>query len=93
MTMKFLKATQDANGIGYQIWLDTSKTDADGNPDPNYVRDYTWTPNDQTQTELSDTQYQTMTINEAKLLAQHDLAQMQAPNPAPTDLSVNGSTF
>ncbi|QQE80938.1 hypothetical protein [Alicyclobacillus sp. SO9] len=91
MTMQFLSATAHATGIQYSVWLDTNKTDSNGNPNPAYVRNYTWAPNNQAQTNLTDAEYQTMTENEVKLLAQSDLAQLEPQTQ--TNLSVSGSTF
>ncbi len=93
MSMQFLSATTDVQGIHYSIWLDTSKTEADGTtPDPAYifVRDWPPAPADWVG---GATVYQAMTLTEIKLLAQHKLNEINAPTPAPTNLSVLGTTF
>lgn len=94
MTMQFLSATTDAQGIHYSVWLDTTKS-VDGSPDPAYVRNYDWAPVP-TDWTGGATAYQQMTLDEVKLLAAADLDAITAtqnPTPAPTPLSVNGATF
>lgn len=94
MSMQFLSATIDAQGIHYSVWLDTTKGTQEV-PDTRYVRTYDWSP------APSDwfggaSAYQSMTENEVKLLAQADLDEINTennPTPAPTPLSVQGSTF
>ena len=95
--MQFLSATTDAQGYHYTVWLDTAKGTTQS-PDPAYVRNYEWAPcptnPDGTVNWVGGTSaYQQMTLNEVKLLAQADLATINAPTPAPTNLNVQGSTF
>lgn len=94
MTMQFLSATTDAQGIHYSIWLDTTKTESDGTtPDPAYVKTYNWypAPTDWTGGAAS---YQSMTLDEVKLLAQADLDTIVASQTStPTPLNVQGQTF
>jgi len=98
MTMQFLSATTDAQGIHYSVWLDTTKTDAGGQPDSTYVKSYDWAPcpmdpDGTPNWEGGASAYEQMTLDEVKLLAQADLHAMTAPTPAPTNLSVHGTTF
>lgn len=93
MSMQFLSATADDSGIHYSVWLDTTKKQEDGSIDQTYVRNYDWgsVPAD---FPGGATAYQSMTETEVKLLARADLQAMQPPaTPAPTTLSVAGTTF
>ncbi len=70
MAMQVLKHRKRPDG-GYRliVWTDTTKTDADGQPDPEYVRtqDYGPKPDGMTQAD-----YVAMQKRETKLLLKHE---------------------
>lgn len=102
MAMKFLSATQDAKGIHYSIWLDTTKfqviVDEDGqpvetqDPDPAYVRKYDWASMpDHWAGDASS--YEDMTLTEVKLLAAEELEKLEGSKTPQAELSAHGQTF
>ena len=42
MAMQWLRADQKRHHYHFRVWLDKSKTDADGRPDRRFVREYRW---------------------------------------------------
>ncbi len=94
--MQFLAATESTAGVQFSVWLDDTGTSTD--PNPAYVRVYTWGPAPQGWTGASlngvtYTDWSAYCAAEAKLLAAADLAAMQPPTPAPTPLAIQGATF
>ena len=95
--MEWLRAEQKRDHFHFRVWLDPSKTDASGKPDPRYVREYRWHA-------IPPTGWKTATLNgaaytdwasyvqaEVEILAAADLA---ALDDAVTDtLPIQGTTF
>lgn len=76
--MKLLKFRLMANGnIRVVIHLDTTKVDAEGNPDPAWVYELTWP---QKPANLGVNAYRDQIKQESKLLAQVELAKRQTPD-------------
>lgn len=77
MTLKFLTAEQQSNRYYFQVWMDTTKTDSSGAPDPAYVKEFEYilTP----PTGLTATQYQANIKTEITTWVNDALAAMQTP--------------
>lgn len=95
MSKQFLTAQQTPTGLNFTAWLDTSKTLADGTPDPAWVQSYTWgaQPDGWTGATLNGTAYTTWAeyvTAEVQLLAQ---AAYDALTADPAPLAVQGQTF
>ena len=83
MAVKILRHRKLSAG-GYQliVHLDTSKSDGDGNPDPEFVREFTYAPKPAGMTAAD---YVQMQIHETKLLLQQELAHESAGTKLATE--------
>lgn len=96
MAKQFLIAHKRQTEIHFRVWLDTMKTDKDGNPDPKWCRDYVFgsPPEGWLGATLNGVQYMDWDAYcqaEVELLANADPA--LHPAPAPIILAGQGKTF
>lgn len=78
-----LTIDKQANGDRIaRVWLDERRT-IDGEPDPDWITEWTWgaPPEEQTEEE-----YEVMIRDEVKLMAEEELAVRRAKEPVVTDL-------
>ena len=83
--MKFLKAEKQPTQYYFQVWMDETKKQSDGTPDPAYVREYEWgiqPPEGQT-----DTVYLASIKREIGLLVADELVRLSTPAPTQTPLA------
>lgn len=64
-----------------------------GDPDPDWVSEYTWGDLPASATAAQKTALKDMIMREVKLLAQADLARLQAEQAGPTPLPTEGQTL
>jgi hypothetical protein len=88
---KKLLAARFVAGRGYRfrVWLDTTKTAADGGPDPLWVRQ--WQFGETPPPGILAADYRTMLVNQVKALSNVELAEMQ--EGAHTSMPAEGQEF
>ena len=96
-TMQWLRAEQKHHHYHLRVWLDTTKTDTQGRPDPRYVREYRWhatPPAGWTGASLNGVSYTDWAFYvqaEIELLAAADLAVIE--DKVTATLPIQGTTF
>jgi hypothetical protein len=90
MSFQFLKAEQQTNQYYFQVLLDSSKVQADGTPDPNYVKEYSFllTP----AADQTTAQYLASIKDMIGSLALYELAQIEKNAQSSTPTPLEGFT-